>query len=878
MRRVSFWVAIIVVVVLAVTTVTVITVLRRPLPNHSGDVQLSGLEGEVEVIRDDLGVPHIYADTATDLFFGQGYVHAQDRFFEMDYNRHLTAGRMAELVGDNETAISADKVIRTMGWRKVAEEEWSDLQPETRDYMQAYSDGVNAYISKRSPSKIALEYTVLGLQMDVADIEPWDPIDSLAWLKAMAWDLVSNFDDELARTTIYGHLTSAYGPEEARAMVEDIFPAYPTQRNLPIITTPELLDDHNDFLASNASHASTQNDTESHALPGEMFDERLWASVEEALDVVPHALGEGDGLGSNSWVISGEFTESGKPLLANDPHLGISQPGIWYQMSLNCTTVGPDCPFEVSGFSFSGLPGVVIGRNAELAWGFTNLAPDVTDFFVEQVFDDDTYLHDGKRKDLEVREEVIKVNGGQDETIEVKQTHHGPIISDVMASANSAVFTPMESSDSSGGNMAVSLAWTALTPGLTGDALFKIGQATTQEDIAEAAALFEVPSQNIVWAHTNGDIGYQAPGKVPTRNKVAGEVPSDGRWPRPGWDPAYDWQGTIPAEDMPAVVNPEEGFIVTANQPVLAPGHTPFLSLDHDYGYRSQAIRDAIEEQIEAGEKFTLQDMNDLHLIDINPYAEMLLPALQDIDIDDPFVAEAVELFDDWDMRADADSAAAAYFFAVWTNLLKLTFWDQLPESQRPNGGSQWLEAVRGLLKDETNVWWDDRATINVVESRDEILHTALTDARTQLTVLLDKDPKKWRWGDLHDAAPTHAVLGGEDIPGPIRSLVNPKPIGVSGGSSIVNANGWDASDWEQERYPSFTVTAVPSMRMAVDMADADAATWVSLTGNSGHPMSKNYSDQFPAWAEGETFPWNFTREAVEQSAQNTQVLLPPGG
>ncbi|HLS00937.1 MAG TPA: penicillin acylase family protein, partial [Beutenbergiaceae bacterium] len=345
MRRVSFWVAVTLVVVLAVTTITVITVLRRPLPNHSGQVQLAGLDNQVEVIRDDLGIPHIYADSATDLFYAQGYVHAQDRFFEMDYRRHLTAGRMAELVGDSETAIAADKVIRTMGWRKVAEEEWADLQPETRQYMQAYSDGVNAYISKRSPSKIALEYTVLGMQVDVDDIEPWDPIDSLAWLKAMAWDLVSNFDDELSRATIFGHLNSAYGPQQALAMVEDVYPAYPTQRNLPIITNPRLLADHEDFVDANPAPVQTQTDTEADALATDMYDPQVWAAVEDAFDAVPHPLGEGDGLGSNSWVISGELTESGKPLLANDPHLGISQPGIWYQMSLNCTTVSPDCPF-----------------------------------------------------------------------------------------------------------------------------------------------------------------------------------------------------------------------------------------------------------------------------------------------------------------------------------------------------------------------------------------------------------------------------------------------------------------------------------------------------------------------------------------------------
>src|SRR5699024_10038137 len=408
MRRVSLWIAAALVVLLVVSTVTVFTALRRPLPSHAGDIHLAGLGSSVEVIRDEHGVPHLYGDDATDLFYAQGYVHAQDRFFEMDYRRHLTAGRLAELVGENDTAISADQVIRTMGWRRVAEQEWSLLEQESREFLQAYADGVNAYISKLAPGKIALEYTVLGLQVELDEIEPWDPIDSLAWLKAMAWDLLSNFDQELARASIYGHLNSAYGAEEALEMVEEIFPHYPTARNLPILTTPALQEDHAEFRAAEEEAAREQAEREEQAQaqgqlqpgqaqqghrqegenwsPDDPFSPRMRAAVADAFNAVPNALGEGDGLGSNSWVISGEHTESGMPLLANDPHLGISQPGIWYQMSLNCREDSPECPYEVSGFTFAGLPGVVIGRNAELSWGFTNLAPDVTDLFVEKVF------------------------------------------------------------------------------------------------------------------------------------------------------------------------------------------------------------------------------------------------------------------------------------------------------------------------------------------------------------------------------------------------------------------------------------------------------------------------------------------------------------
>ncbi|WP_370517181.1 penicillin acylase family protein [Pseudactinotalea sp. HY160] len=883
-RRVLVATAAVLAVVLVVGAITVVSALRKPLPAQSGEFRLSGLDSSVEVIRDELGIPQIYADSSHDLFFAQGYVHAQDRFFEMDYRRHLTAGRLSELVGENESALAADQVIRTMGWRRVAEAEWPLLDQSSRQHLQAYADGVNSYISDRSPSELGLEYTVLGFEVEVGDVAPWDPIDSLAWLKAMAWDLLANFDDELGRAAIYGDLAQAYGEETGMDMVEAVFPAYPTARNLPIVTTPDLLAAHEEFLAAEASERPQTPapdagiDRGDAASSPEVTPTEALAAVADALGAVPHPLGEGDGIGSNSWVVAGEYTASGAPILANDPHLGISQPGIWYQLGLHCRVVGPDCPYEVSGFTFAGLPAVVIGHNADLAWGFTNLGPDSADLFLERTFPDGTYLRDGEREPLVERHETVKVNGGDDVSLTVRSTVHGPIISDVMTDARQAGDTPLEDPPASGlGGYAVALEWTALTPGRTGDALFAFATATDAEDIAHAATLFEVPSQNIVFATTSGDIGYQAPGKVPVRAAVPGApVPSDGRWPRPGWDSRYDWTGFVPPEEMPSLLNPAEGFVVTANQMVQAPGVAPFMTLDAAYGYRSQQIRDRITAQIDSGEKFTVGDMNDIQLDVANPFAEMLLPSLTSVYLSDPFIREAQDLFTDWDRRNTPDSAAAAYFSAVWSNLLKLTFWDQVPESERPSGGGRWLEAVRGLLENETSPWWDDRATLNVVETRDEILTRALVDARNQLTVLLGKNPNGWEWGQLHQAAPEHAVLGGEGVPGVVRALVNPSPIPVGGGSAIVDANGWDAADWDDD-FPTFGVTTVPSMRMVVDMSDLDAATWVNLTGNSGHPFSDNYDDQFSAWAEGSTFDWAWSRAAVEASGDRTMTLLPPG-
>ena len=880
-RRIAIGAAAVLAVVLVVGTVTAVTLARRALPDQSGEFRVDGLDGEVRIIRDELGVPQIYASSTHDLFMAQGYVHAQDRFFEMDFRRHLTAGRLSELVG--EAGLEPDRVIRTLGWREVAEQEWSLLSQDTREYLQAYTEGVNAYIGARAPGQLGLEYTVLDLQVEVTSVEPWVPVDSLAWLKAMAWDLLGNYSEELGRAAIYGQVEGE-GAEAALEMVNTIYPPYPTEDNLPILTTPELLEANAQAEAGTSRVTTAGGDAGDASGTVDVGADEALAAVSAALAAVPHALGEGDGMGSNSWVVSGEHTASGLPLLANDPHLGLSQPGIWYQNGLHCTEVGPECPFDVAGFSFAGLPGVVIGHNADLGWGLTNMGSDAVDLVMERVYPDGTYLYDGERVPLTERQEVITVNGGESETIVVRSTRHGPIVSDVLTDARAATAgPPVEGAPPAGlSGYAVAMEWTALTPGRTADAIFLLDTAASAADVATAAATFEVPSQNIVFATTEGDIGYQSPGMIPIRADVRdGPVPSDGSWPRPGWDPRYDWQGVVDPTEMPHGLNPEEGFIVAANQAVQAPGIEPFFTNDYDYGYRSQSIRDAIEERIADGGGLTAADMNEIQMIDLNPYAELLVPVLAQVDVEDQFTQQAVDLLSDWDMHNDADSAAAAYFSAVWTNLLRLTFWDQVPTAQRPDGGSQWLEAVRTLLDEPENPWWDDRATITVVEQRDQILVQALTEARAQLTVLLGKTPDDWEWGELHQAAPQHQVLGDQDVPGIVRAIVNPDPIAVSGGSSIVNATGWNAATWELvdgvALYPTFDVTWVPSMRMVLDASDWDASTWVQLTGNSGHPLSPHYHDQFSSWAAGRTYPWAFTSGAVEDAGTDTLTLLPPG-
>lgn len=849
--RVAFaTVAVVLVLALVATTVAMVVVSRRPLPEVSGELTLPGLEGEVTVTRDPRGVPTITATTSGDLFRAQGYVTAQDRFFEMDYRRHVTAGRLSELVGENEDALAADKVIRTFGWRHVAEQEWDVVDQSTRDALQAYADGVNAYLATRDASQIAVEYTVLGARMHTPAPAEWDPIDSLAWLKALAWDLRGNYDRELARARTYASVQDV-------ARVEQLFPTYPQDENLPILSAEQV------GAGATQTAAATDLDLADDDL------QRALESAQRALDAVPHLVGEGEGVGSNSWVVAGRYTASGAPLLANDPHLGISAPGIWTQVGLRCAEVSSACPFDVTGFANAGMPGVVIGHNADLAWGLTNLGADVTDFFLEKV-EGDVTVRDGATAPIRVRRETIDVNGGDPVDLVVRETVHGPIVSDVL-DVDAVADTPVPE-DAPGRQFEVALGWTALQPGRTADALLAMATARDADDVAEVAALLEVPAQNIVFATVDGHIGYQAPGRIPVRTTVlGGAVPSDGTWPRPGWDSAYDWQGYVEPADMPRTLDPAEGFVVAANQAVTPSGVGPFLTDDWDYGYRSQRIRTLLTDRLATGEPVTAADMAEIQTDQHNPYADMLVPTLLSLPIEDSFDDDGQELLRDWDRVSSADSAAAAYFAAVWRTLLQLAFDDDLPDDAAPTGDSRWLEVVRRLVDEPSSPWWDDRSTPAVVEGRDEILERAMVSARRQLTTQLGRDAEDWRWGMLHVVAPEHPVLGGESLPGVLRRFVNPTPLSVGGGSAIVDATAWDASTL------SYEVTAAPSMRMVVDLGDLDSSTWVNLTGTSGHPASVHYTDQFEAWATGETFPWPFTAAATEADAADHLTLVPDG-
>jgi penicillin amidase len=547
------------------------------------------------------------------------------------------------------------------------------------------------------------------------------------------------------------------------------------------------------------------------------------------------------------------------PLLANDPHLGISQPGIWMQMGLHCRESSAACGLDVSGFTFSGVPGVIIGHNADIAWGFTNLGPDVTDLFLEQTDGDDRYVRDGATEPMTVRTETIEVRGEDDVELRVRETVHGPLISDVSADfATVGANAPTDEPGERGTGYAVALAWTALEPAPTADAILKLNRASDWDGFREAAAEFAVPAQNLVYADREGHIGYQSPGRIPIRRSG-----NDGTMPVEGWVSANDWTGDyVPFDGLPSVLDPEEGFIATANQAVIDEDYPYLLTEDWDYGYRSTRIRDVLAEEGE----LSVREMLDLQLDSTNPMAAELVPYLLDVDVSGGFYRNAQDLLRDWDFTSPADSAPAAYFNVVWRNVLELTFHDELRQRTWPDGGDRWFRVVGEMLPDPAGPWWDDVDTAEV-ETRDDILRAALVEARDELTRLQARDPRHWTWGHLHRMNLHQSSLGESGV-GLVERLFNRDGWQVGGGSSIVDATSWDAVE-------GYEVDAAPSMRMVVSTADWDDSRWINLTGVSGHPASSHYSDQTELYVTGETLPWAFDRDAVDAAAEDTLVLTP---
>ncbi|MFF2748714.1 penicillin acylase family protein [Kitasatospora sp. NPDC058048] len=871
-----------------------VSAVRASFPEVDGSVKVPGLSAPVDVKRDANGIPQLYADTDEDLFRAQGYVQAQDRFWEMDVRRHITAGRLSEMFGDGQ--VDTDAFIRTMGWRQVAQKEFdTKLSPETKKHLQAYSDGVNAWLAEHpGGSKASLEYGLLGVVNSGYQPEQWSPVDSVAWLKAMAWNLSGNLQEEIDRSL----LAQDFGPDK----IAELYPDYPYARNGTIVKTGAVTGD-NYRPADGSPQSGTAAGTAATA-QGAAATKAMLQGLTDRVDSMPQLLGRpGQGIGSNSWVVAGSHTTTGKPLLANDPHLGPGLPSVWYQMGLHCRTASPACQFDVSGFTFAGMPGVIIGHNKDIAWGFTNLGADVTDLYLEKVTGPETYQVDGKDVKFDLRKETIKVAGGEDRTITVRTTQTGaPLISDQSSEQqNVGKYAPNGQSapDRGTSGYGVALQWTALSPGKTMDAVFELDKAKNWDEFRAAAKDFTVPAQNLIYADAK-NIGYQAPGSIPVRGK------GDGTLPSPGWDSAYQWKDPIPFTALPWSLNPSAGYIVTANQAVVDPSYKYNLTKDWEYGTRAKEITDQIEGLLKNNGKISPDDMQTLQLDNTSVMAKTLVPLLLKQPVSDPYVREAQDLLKDWNFHQDADSAAAAYYNGVWRQLLILAFGQKFPADLRakdncllvrqqddptkpdsstkivtecgtrepgkaqPDGGDRWTEVVRQQLEKPDSSWWtyiDDQHKEQ--KGLNNLLQEAMKNARQELTSLLSKDVSTWSWGRLHKLELREQTLGTDNssiASGAVHKLLNRGPYRLSGGSAAVDAAGWNAA-------AGYQVDWIPSMRMVVDLNDLDSSRWINVGGASGHAFHDNYNDQTDLWLKGKLLTWSYSPDAVEKATKHKLVL-----
>ena len=695
------------------------------------------------------------------------------------------------------------------------------LDDEVRAALEAYSEGVNAYIGANK-GQLGLEFTILGLTGVKIEPEPWSPLNSLTWAKVMAWDLSGNMSTELLRANVAARLgTPSVG------------------------TLTALYPEASPFIVG---------DAQATAGPAFEMDAALRAVPDAALDT--HILGAGDGVGSNNWVIAGSRTDTGMPILADDMHLGIQMPSIWYEIGLHCEPAGPDCPFNVVGFSFAGTPGVIVGHNEHIAWGVTNLGPDVQDLFVERVNPQNPsqYEFQGQWLDMDIITEEIVVSGQEEDedepvVLKVRSTRHGPIINDIAGGTED---------EWSFGWQPLALSWTALQPSTLLRAVLLLDQASNWEEFRDALSHWDVPSQNFVYADTEGNIGYQAPGRIPIRAKGNGSMPV------PGWSGEYEWIGYIPFDQLPRSFNPPEGYIVTANNAVVGPDFPYFISLDWAPGYRARRIVELIEQRA----KLSVDDVRTIQGDSSPLWAQSILPAIRALPSPtEPRTAQALDLLRSWDGRAGRDSAGAALFEAFALHFITdLTFGDELGEQLLVRARSKLMVVLEQLVTDPASPWFD-AVTTTQVETLEDVMLEALEEAIAEFTETLGPKMSRWRWGDLHTATFDNQSLGQSGI-GLIENLFNRGPVAVDGTNGTVNATGYRLS-------APYTVSHITSQRLIVDLGDWDRSLTMHTTGQSGHAFHRHYDDMIDAWRNIEYHPMLWQRANVAADAEGVLVLHP---
>ncbi len=840
LRRIFLLVFLIVVLIVGAAGGFVLHTLRRPLPQVAGSLTLPGVSAPITIYRDADGVAHIYASTTRDLFFAQGVVHAQERWWQMEFQRHVGQGRIGELTGRVESVLRTDAFIRTMGWKQAAENDLRALSPASRGVLDAYASGVNAYIGGRSPSDLALEYTLLGVTGVNINVVPWEPLHSVVWGKVLAWQLSGNFGFELTYLDVVARL----GEERAAAFLKDWLPDFPFEVRQSILQESDLP------VLPAIARPSTQRIT-----PQRLgILQQVMRSGFNA-EAIERAFGSA---ASNSWVVNGTRTASGKPLLANDPHLDVQMPSLFYSIGLHCAPVSAECPYDVVGFSLPGAPGVLLGHNGRIAWALTTPYTDTQDLYAIQIDPNDSnqYIVDGEPMRMGIANEEIRFGDDPNSAfVRVRQTIFGPIITDLPAYANY------------GGGKPLALRWAGSDPepyDLIG-ALLALNRAQNWEDFRAALAGWQVPSQNFIYADVDGNIGYVLPGRVPIR-----AADHDGLTPVDGSTLRYDWQGYLPYEHMPRLYNPERGYIVAANQRIVPNAYaaelqarfgtdlTYFTNFNADYGYRSQRIHERLLERTD----HTVQTFSAMQQDTYNSFAAAIMPVALSLDHGEALSAAALEWLRAWDFDMRAESGQAAWFAAFERELAARLWADELGKTPITNGQFMW--ATTRLLDQPEAAWWDDMTT-DLVEGRDQILRQALAAGYQTVAARLGADFTKWRWDALHQINFISNPLGLSGI-SLIEDYVNITGVPVGGSAATIHRT----SSYDDD---PFLVTEISVVRMIIDFADLENSIGVHSTGQSGHPASPHYRSLVERWARFENLPLRFSRAAVEAAAMETLTL-----
>ncbi len=858
------------IVVIVATGGLLVWVTHRALPTTSGALRAAGLASPVSVTRDATGIINITATTPHDLFLAQGYVHAQERFWQMEVWRHIGAGRLSELFGP--TTLKEDEFIRTLGWRQAAQRDLDAASPALRADLQAYADGVNDWLAANK-GQLGLAFVVEGLKAGLGggvggyEPEPWTPLDSATWGIVQAWSLGDNFDSEIFRVLADSKLGDPRRTDE-------LTPPYPSTG--PVIVPDAELQS---LTAAPAvpSTATSPTDPTSAALSTDQAEglralAALGQSIAASAGIDPAQGLVGDhGVGSNNWVVAGSKSASGDALLANDPHLGISMPSIWIMNGLHCQVVSSACPFDVTGVSFSGDPLVILGHNARIAWGATNLGPDVEDLFIEKIDPNNPsdYLFKGQSIPFTVRTETIKVAGQAPVTLTVRSTGHGPIVTDVDDRLKGL---PTQ----------YALRWTATSQANdTLDSFLGLDKAKTYDDFRTALSVYGAPAQNFVYADVDGNIAYQAPGAIPIRADKA----DHGDRPVPGYDGLHEWTGMIPYDQLPRVYNPPSGYIVSANNELVDSAYPYFIAQDWDPGYRAARITELLKGDIAHG-GVTLDDMSSIQMDTKVLRAGLITPYLKGVAASTGDGTAILKAINGWDDTCGVDSPGCAAYMAFEEQLEHRLWDDDLGSLAREYVGSteSW-QGLIALLAKPADPFWDDTTTASKHESEADILAEALDGAGAALHSSLGADPATWTWGRLHTATFREVTLGESGI-APLEWYFDKGPYPVAGAAGTVDATYYQFSVGYDDPYDStvkaetnlrsiFEMTNMPSYRLDVDMGHLDAARIVITTGQSGNPSDPHYGDLIDDWLAGRQVPLPFSSAAQAKAAVTTLTLTP---